>query len=67
VARLYVGTLDVNVEMVRQGAAWVYVRYSRDPVLPGLERDAQRMRLGLWALPQAERMPPWEWRQLRRE
>jgi endonuclease YncB( thermonuclease family) len=67
VARLYVGTLDVNAEMVRQGAAWVYVRYSRDPVLPGLEREAQRMRLGLWALPQAERMPPWEWRQLRRE
>ena len=67
VARLYVGTLDVNAEMVRQGAAWVYVRYSRDPVLPDLEREAQRMRLGLWALPQAERMPPWEWRQLRRE
>jgi endonuclease YncB( thermonuclease family) len=28
VVRLYVGTLDVNAEMVRQGAAWVYVRYT---------------------------------------
>jgi|tagenome__1003787_1003787.scaffolds.fasta_scaffold20941564_2 nuclease-like protein len=33
VGRVYVGSLDVNAEMVRQGAAWVYRRYSHDASL----------------------------------
>lgn len=62
VGRVYVGRVDVNAEMVRSGAAWVYRRYSRDPALLELEGDAQRARRGLWALPEAEQVPPWEWR-----
>jgi endonuclease YncB( thermonuclease family) len=62
VGRVYVGTLDVSAEMVRQGAAWVFRRYNRDPALPPLEQTAREARRGLWALPEAERMPPWEWR-----
>jgi hypothetical protein len=26
------------------------------------EQEAQQTRRGLWGLPEAERMPPWEWR-----
>jgi endonuclease YncB( thermonuclease family) len=62
VGRVYVGTLDVNAEMVRLGAAWVYPKYNRDPALPLLEQAARRAQLGLWALPDGERAPPWEWR-----
>lgn len=62
VGRVYAGTLDVNAEMVRQGAAWVYRQYSRDPALLPLEAEARAARRGLWALPEAERTPPWEWR-----
>ena len=46
---------DVNAEMVRQGAAWVYRQYDRDPSLLRLEQEARDARRGLWALPEAER------------
>jgi len=62
VGHVYAGSRDVNAEMVRRGAAWVYDRYNRDPALPVLEAEARAARRGLWALPEAERMPPWEWR-----
>lgn len=62
IGRVYIGTTDVNAEMVRQGAAWVYRNYSRDPALLPLEQAAREERRGLWALPEADRLPPWEWR-----
>jgi endonuclease YncB( thermonuclease family) len=62
VGRVHIGALDVNAELVRQGAAWVYPKYNRDPALPLLQEAARVARLGLWALPVTERAPPWEWR-----
>ncbi|KSQ21564.1 nuclease [Pseudomonas aeruginosa] len=62
VARVYEGQVDVNAELVTQGAAWVYRQYSRDRNLLILESEAREARRGLWSLPEAERMPPWEWR-----
>ena len=62
VGHVYAGRQDVNAEMVRRGAAWVYRDYSRDPALPALEAEARAAGRGLWGLPEAERMPPWEWR-----
>jgi endonuclease YncB( thermonuclease family) len=66
VGRVRAGPVDVNAEMVRQGAAWVFTRFSRDPALPRLEAEARAARRGLWALPPAERIPPWEWREAHR-
>ena len=66
VGRVRVGGRDVNAEMVRRRAAWVYVRYNRDPSLVPLEAEARAARLGVWALPEAARVPPWEWRAARR-
>lgn len=62
VARVYVGALDVNAELLRSGAAWVYRKYAKDPNLYKLEDQAREKRMGLWALPESQRMPPWEWR-----
>lgn len=62
VGRVRTGGLDVNAEMVRRGAAWVYRQYNRDPSLPALETEARAAGRGLWALPEAQRVPPWEWR-----
>jgi hypothetical protein len=62
VGRVYAGPVDVNAAMVRQGAAWVYRQYSRDPALLRLEAEAKAAQRGLWALSEAERTPPWEWR-----
>ena len=46
VGRVRAGTLDVNAEMVRRGAAWIYPKYSRDPTLPPLEAEARGARRG---------------------
>jgi endonuclease YncB( thermonuclease family) len=62
VGRVYAGAVNVNAELVRRGAAWVYRQYNRDPALPPLEAEARRDRRGLWALPVAEQVPPWDWR-----
>ena len=67
VGRVFGGAQDVNAEMVRRGAAWVYRRYSDDPELLRLELVAQSQKRGLWGLPEAERMPPWEWRAAARQ
>lgn len=64
VGRVFVESIDVNREMVRQGAAWVYRRYNRDPSLIAIEAEAKAAKRGLWALPEAEQTPPWEWRQM---
>ena len=62
VARVIVGDVDVNREMVRTGAAWVYRDYAHRIELYAVESEARRAGLGLWALPEAERDPPWQWR-----
>lgn len=62
VAKVTMGTQDVNRELVRQGAAWVYRQYSKDRSLLLVEEDAKAARRGLWALPEADIVPPWEWR-----
>lgn len=58
--------LDVNAEVVRAGNAWVYRRYVRDPSLFVLEQAARDHRVGLWALPEEQRMPPWSYRERER-
>ena len=62
VGRVYVGAVDVNAELVKQGAAWVYRQYAKDPSLYRLEEQAKAAQRGLWGLPEAQRCPPWDWR-----
>ncbi len=62
VGRVYVGGIDVNAEMVKRGAAWAYRQYLKDQSLLRLEAEAKAAKRGLWGLPEAQRMPPWEWR-----
>lgn len=40
---------NVNLEMVRRGAAWLYRRYSNDPAFIQAEGDAKSNKRGLWA------------------
>ena len=54
--------LDINAELIRRGHAWVYRRRAYDLALYDLEREARERKLGLWALPESEREPPWRWR-----
>lgn len=52
-------------ELVRNGLAWWYRRYSSDSSLGELERQARNKRIGLWQEPNP--MAPWEWRRTKKE
>ena len=65
--RIYVGDRDINREMIREGHAWVYRQYSSDVFLLQDEHLAKEQKRGLWSLPDAERVPPWEWRRASRQ
>lgn len=66
VARLWLGRLDVDAEMIRRGHAWAYRRYADDPAYCRYEQAARERRLGLWALPAELRPAPWDWRRGKR-
>ena len=66
VGRVFLEGRNINAEMVEDGAAWVYRKYSDDPHLLELERQAREQGRGLWALQPDQRVPPWEWRKMRR-
>jgi endonuclease YncB( thermonuclease family) len=62
---------DVNLEQIEAGMAWHYKKYqgeqsSSDRITySDAEREARRQKLGLWRDP--EPVPPWEYRQAKRE
>ena len=58
VVRLPGSGKSLNEELVEQGLAWAYRRYSSDYV--GDEMKARRARSGLWSLPNPQ--PPWDFR-----
>jgi endonuclease YncB( thermonuclease family) len=63
VGRLWLGEMDVNAELLRRGAAWVYRRYAREPDYCSYEQQARALEHGLWGLPTIPAVAPWEWRQ----
>lgn len=58
--------LDVARTLVRDGHAWVNRRYAKETALVALEERARARKVGLWALPEADRIAPWRFRQTRR-
>ena len=66
VGEVYADGVCVGCELLREGHVWVYRHFTQDPVLLALEAEARAARRGLWALPEAERVPPWEWRRRQR-
>ena len=60
--KIYLDGRDINREMVREGHAWAYRQYLNDQSLLEDERRARNAGTGLWSLPLAQHVPPWEWR-----
>lgn len=60
IAAVHVDGQCVNMELVRAGFAWHFLKYSSDSTYSALESLARRDKAGLWgeALPVA----PWDWR-----
>jgi endonuclease YncB( thermonuclease family) len=63
VGEVNVGDRCIGCEQLRDGNAWVFRRFSRDPALLALEDEARAAKRGLWSLPAEQRVPPWEWRE----
>lgn len=62
---IYDDSLSLSHELVRNGLAWHYKKYSKDSLLQALEDNAKRNKVGLWQDKNA--IPPWEWRNLRKK
>lgn len=61
------GGRNINVEMIRAGYAWAYIRYLDRPHVSEyerMEREARKARRGLWK--DHNPTPPWEWRKRHR-
>jgi endonuclease YncB( thermonuclease family) len=67
VADVWVNDLYVNRELAKRGAVWFYAHYARNNALFNVEEDARDANRGLWALPAAQRLEPWVWRERKRE
>jgi endonuclease YncB( thermonuclease family) len=64
VARVYIDGRDLSEQLIREGLAWHYTRYSSEIALGSAQREARKARRGLWQDPDPE--PPWEFRRKRR-
>lgn len=60
VARMDCAGIDANLEQVRRGLAWAYVRYARNPRIFAAEKEARAAGRGLWT--EKDPVAPWEWR-----
>jgi endonuclease YncB( thermonuclease family) len=63
VARVWLDGQDINAAMIKTGNAWTYRRYADEPAYCAYEQAARDKGRGLWHLPPADRVAPWEWRQ----
>ena len=52
---------NLNKELIKNGLAWHYKKYSREMEYAELEMQARQNRIGLWS-DHIEPIAPWEWR-----
>jgi endonuclease YncB( thermonuclease family) len=60
VGKIKLNGLDINLEQIKSGMAWVYRQYDKDPTYYAAEEIAHNKRLGLWAQPNPQE--PWTFR-----
>lgn len=53
---------NLNRELVRNGLAWHFARYSNDDSYSILEQEARRNKVGVWSEP--DPVAPWDWRKM---
>lgn len=62
VGKVWEGRTYVNAAMTDQGHAWAFNRYMRDSRIRAGQDAARKAGLGLWRLPEKDRVPPATWR-----
>ena len=58
--QVFLNDRNLCLEMVAEGYAWHYRRFSKDPQLNEAEKEAREAKRGLWA--DANPIPPWDFR-----
>ena len=58
IGTIYLNGADINAQMVKNGYAWAYRKFSKK--YTAHESKAKSQKLGLWQ--DKEPAPPWEWR-----
>jgi len=61
---IYNDNLNLGKELLKNGLAWHYIKYSQDTIYQGLEYKARKEKIGLWQDQNA--LPPWDWRDKKR-
>lgn len=51
---------NLNKELIKNGLAWQFKKYSKDNNYAALELEARQNKIGLWSV--SEPIAPWEWR-----
>ncbi|MCP3959205.1 MAG: thermonuclease family protein [bacterium] len=64
--RVYLGELDINLELVKAGLAWHYRPVSSEKALSEAEKAARKAKTGLWQQ-RLKPVPPWKFRELQEE
>jgi len=65
VGHVYIEDDWINGALVKQGYAYVYTRYAVSKKLFKYESQAEENNLGIWRLPESERIKPWDWRKMK--
>jgi endonuclease YncB( thermonuclease family) len=60
IALVQIDGRTLNLELVRAGLAWHFLKYSKDQTYAGAEIDARTKKIGLWSQPNP--ISPWDWR-----
>jgi endonuclease YncB( thermonuclease family) len=56
---------NLNKELVRNGLAWHFKKYSKSEEYSELENEARNNKIGIWSEPNP--IAPWEWRKSKRK
>lgn len=67
VGKVFYNGENINRKLVEDGHCWVYRKYNKDEFMLELEAYARDNQLGLWQLPEHERIPSWEYRKNKRK
>jgi endonuclease YncB( thermonuclease family) len=59
-AFVFVGDTCINNQLIKEGMAWHYKQYNKDPELAKLEVEARKKKVGLWS--HEDVIAPWDFR-----
>lgn len=60
IAEVYFNNININKELVKNGLAWHFKKYSSDVEYAKIERQARKSKVGLWK--EKNPIAPWDWR-----